>query len=134
MQRHLFVPLVCALAGVAVALPLTMGALRTDAGRRAPESLAEVAEVAVELGLFYRYDGPAAQCCLIISATEMPTTSPPAPRMNNPTHPFWFGTVAIYTRASAMLANYDPACSLVWGTLFVYGDPDLIAKLTGRRP
>jgi hypothetical protein len=133
MQRSLMFAMVCTLSASAVALPVALRALRTDAERRAPESLDEAIEVADTLGLFYRYDGGGASC-LLVSERGLPDPAI-GPRMNNASHPFWIGTVAIYTGAQSMWqANYDPTCSLVWGNLFVYGDPDLIKTLTGRRP
>jgi hypothetical protein len=135
MQRHFFVTMVCMLGAVALALPLSVRALLTNAARRAPESLAEAVEVAEDLGLYHRYDGPSAGArCVVVSEMELPHTPGQNQRMNNPSHPFWIGTVAIYGDARMMLINYNPSCSVVWGTLFVYGDPDLIEKLTGRRP
>jgi hypothetical protein len=134
MQRHFIFALVCTMGASALALPVAVRALVTDAERRAPESLSEAIEVADTVGLFHRNDGIACRenWCLLVSETEMPCGWP---RLNNPSHPFWIGTVAIYSDMQSLLeANYDPACSIVWGRRFVYGDPNLIEKLTGRRP
>ena len=136
MQRHFYFAMVCALSAAALALLLAARVLRSDVERRAPESLAEAIEVADALGLFHRHEGSAlGTWCLVVSERELPCTSFQGPRMNNPRHPFWIGTVAIYDSAHAMVEgnNYDPACSVVWGSRFVYGDPNLIEILTGHR-
>jgi hypothetical protein len=134
MRRHCFFAMICALGAMVLALPLGLRTLLTDAPRRAPASLTEVVEIASELGLFHCYDGAPNSNCLVVSESELSPALWEGPRMNNPSHRFWIGTVAIYADGPNMLCNYDPTCSVVWGTLLVYGDPALIEKLTGRRP
>jgi len=136
MHRHGYFTMICLLGAAAIGLPLSVRALLTDTAARAPESLTETVDVVSELGLYHRFDGPSSgNWCLIVSERALPDSPEQSPRINNPSHPFWIGTVAIYRNGQQRMSyNYDPACSVVWGTLFVYGDPDLIEKLSGHRP
>jgi hypothetical protein len=134
MKRHFVFAMICALGAVVLVPPLARRALLTDTTRRDPKSLSEVVEIADELGLFHCYDGAPYSTCLIISERELCSVHWEGPRMNNPRHDFWIGTVAIYSDAQQMWPSYDPTCSVVWGSMFVYGAPDLIERITGRRP
>jgi hypothetical protein len=131
MQRHLFYATACALGCIAMALLPTVHELLLGAPPQAPKSLADAVEVANDLGLFHRYDGGLGTECLIVSESE---PLPVGHRLNDPSHPSWIGTVAIYGQGERMLWNFDPTCSGVWGSLFLYGDPKLIEKLRNRRP
>jgi hypothetical protein len=134
MQRHIWFATVLTLGAAALALPLACRAPVTDETPCGPKSLDEVVQIAHELKLYHRYVGGPGSCCVVVTAKEPHRVLWEGPRLNNPRHQFWNGTVAIYTLAHQMWGNYDPACSLVWGDLFVYGDPDVIEMLTGRRP
>jgi hypothetical protein len=131
MQRHLFYAMACALGGVAIALLPTMQAHLMEATPGTPKSLAEAVDISDDLGLFHRFEGVPTTRCLLVSENE---PLPDGPRLHNPSHPSWIGTVAIYGDGERMVLNYDPNCSVHWGSLFIYGDPQLIEKLTGHRP
>jgi hypothetical protein len=70
----------------------------------------------------------------VVSAVPLTWEQANSLRTNNPLGSEWVGAVRIYPRWRGMMDNYDPRCSVVWGELFVYGDPQLIEELTGRLP
>jgi hypothetical protein len=131
MQRHFVYAMACMLGCVAIVLLPRVHVLFMGATPQAPKSLAEAVDVINDLGLFHRYDGDSRIGRLLVSERE---PLPDVPRLNNPSHPSWVGTVAIYRNGESMLHNYDPDCSVFWGSHFIYGDPKLIEKLTGHRP
>jgi hypothetical protein len=133
-RQHLryTVPAVAVLAVAAGVWPRS-----AEPGRQpGPRTVDEAAAVAEALGLYWATGdhGGVMRHHLVVS--EMPLTRERVGnlRINDPTHPCWAGTVELCDPWRTMMANYDPACSLVWGELFVYGDPHLISRLTGRSP
>ncbi len=74
----------------------------------------------------------------ILVVSKMPLTREQAAdlRVNSPGHPGWRGVVKIYGNRNGIgpKLNYDPTCSVFWGDLFVYGDPEVIRGLTGKLP
>ena len=104
--------------------------------RSGPQTLAELIAIAEARGLYYgsdqRMDGPIGR--LVISETPVTRNRAGRVRINAPLHPCWINTVAVYFPVGQMMTNYDPQCSVIWGNMFVYGDPALIELLTGLRP
>lgn len=101
-----------------------------------PKTLKEVEELARRLGLYCcgdRADG-SVRNRLVLS--EFPLTPERAHdlRFNQPTSPNWIGTVTVSINPRSYLPSFLPGRSLVWGELFVFGDPELIRKLTRRDP
>jgi hypothetical protein len=99
-----------------------------------PETMQEVVRVAEEKGLYFcsdRRDGEIANR-LVISDRPLTCQRANFVRFNAPDHPCWIGTVALCYPWRNNMANYDPECSAVWGEMFVYGDPEIIRRLTGR--
>ena len=45
----------------------------------------------------------------------------------------WFGTVAVCYPLKSYLPNFDAEFSALWGPMFVFGDPEIIRRLTGRK-
>src|SRR5260370_40233383 len=101
-----------------------------------PQTIHEAGVIAHSKDLYCISDEPGGipRCILVVS--ELPLTREEAGglRMNWPTHPDWRGVVKIYGDRRMVLWNHDQTCSVVWGELFVYGDPAVIQKLTGMLP
>jgi hypothetical protein len=129
MKRHFVFAMICALSAVVLVLSSTCRALLTDTTRRDPRTLAEAAQVAEQLSLFCRVDGVEGGR-LIVSETPL-TQKRCAEARLDPRYSGWRGTIAVYPNWQTMMPMYDPMCSAVWGELFLYGDPRLIAKVTG---
>ena len=122
------------LCGGSLATILPLRALWMDECR--PQTIHEARVIAHSKDLYCISDEPGGipRCILVVS--ELPLTREEAGglRMNWPTHPDWRGVVKIYGDRRMVLWNHDQTCSVVWGELFVYGDPAVIQKLTGMLP
>jgi hypothetical protein len=120
-----------ALAGI-----LPVRALWTAGLQRSPRTIQEAGIIAHAKGLYCVSDERDGIPLHILVVSELPLTQEEAGglRMNRPNHPGWRGVVKIYGDRRMALWNYDPTCSVVWGGVFVYGDPEMILKLTGMLP
>jgi hypothetical protein len=96
----------------------------------------EAREIALSKGFYCISDEPNGISCRILIVSETPLTWHDAAslRMNAPAHPSWQGAAKIQSSRGIAAECYDPTCSVVWGGLFVYGDPEVIRKLTGMLP
>lgn len=115
-------------------LALTAGLLASGLRRPpGPRTLPEAIAVVEARGLYWVSDEPGGIPGARVTVSDRPLTAMQARciRLKDPQHPAWLGTVAIFTNWRANLPNYDPACSAIWGELFVYGDPRVIGDLTG---
>src|SRR5438270_12960703 len=119
-----FLAMSLAVLALVLAGPLSLSARKPPG----PRTAAEVAATAEQLGLYLVPDGTTGGRVIL---AEQPLTLERAATLwlHSPQHPRWIGTVAVYAGWRGMMDNYDPACSAVWGEFFVYGDPDLIARL-----
>jgi hypothetical protein len=102
---------------------------------REPQTIDEAVSLARAMGLYAIHDGgePTTGKNIIVSETPLTWEEAGGVCVSRPINPYWIGKVRIYTGWQAMMPNYDPRCSVVWGELFVYGDPQLVERLTGRR-
>jgi len=99
-----------------------------------PQSLREVAQIAADMGL--HHDSPRRSVVddysLVVSDRPLTWERVNELRFNSPEHPGWRGTVAVCYPADRFMANYDPEFSIVWGKMFVYGDPHIMRRLTNQ--
>jgi hypothetical protein len=124
------------LGGGALAAILLIRALLTDGLQRPPRTIQEAVVIANSKELCCISDEPDGIPHVILVVSETPLTWAEAAslRVNSPKHPGWRGVTKIQGSRSVAAENYDPTCSAVWGSLFVYGDPEVIRKLTGTLP
>lgn len=108
---------------------------RAAAHRGGPATLDEVTAIARRAGLYHRPDGRAGVGIkLIVSAMPLSVDQAGRLRVNDPHYPGWIGTAAVYSNGRSFAECYDPTFSVYWGDCFVYGDPEIIARLTGTAP
>jgi hypothetical protein len=119
-------------AAAVIAFLIAIPSLNGGRVPRGPQTLQEAAAIAEELGLYHRSDKADGTLWDRIIVSEIPLSFERASQVciNDPSRPCLAGTVAIYAGWDKLWPNADPACSAVWGELFVYGDPQLIRKLT----
>jgi hypothetical protein len=134
--RPLLVPLTVVALGVAIQLTVWKSALYSQwAAPDGPRSFVEVIQIATRAGLHHRSqhinEKELRVNCLAVSVRPLSWTDANCLCVNKPDHPCWDGTVAVYGHGH-YVANYDPECSVVWGNMFVYGDRDVIHRLTGK--
>jgi hypothetical protein len=101
-----------------------------------PESLEEAARAAEGLGLFCRsdsFDGSIGSR-LIVSTAPLTHERAGSMGLREPNHRCWLGTVAVYRNWRKMHVERDTAYSALWGDLLVYGDPDLVERLSKATP
>ena len=103
---------------------------------RGPATLEEVVEQADRIGLYSAGDPPggAVGCRLVVSEFPLDAERACDVRMGAQAHPRWIGTVAVCTPSRAYLPNYVAGRTVIWGDLFVIGDPEVIRRLTGLDP
>ena len=96
-----------------------------------PKSLADVAVLAEQKGLYW-VDGrvrlPSNR--IIISTRPLEPEEAAAVNIAVPRK----GMASCYLKLRHMSVHYDPANSIVWGDVFLYGDPAVISALTGISP
>ncbi len=99
-----------------------------------PATLQEVAQLARAAGLEHGPDHRSGVVGHRLVVSDRPVTWQRAGllRMNSPHHPGWAGTVVICCPYRPFLPNFDPDFSVLWGRMFVYGDPEIIRRLTGQ--
>ena len=114
---------------------LSLGLRVPDADRASPRTLVEAATAAEARGLCWRstaQDGSLNAGSIVVSTRPVTWEHTNGIRVNDAKHSCWHETIVIYSSGAQLLMNSDPSVSMVWGELFVYGDPRLIEKLTGR--
>jgi hypothetical protein len=101
-----------------------------------PRTLQEVAAIAERLGLHHRSDVYSGDIQSRLVVADQPTTFEGVNRghFGEPDHPCWRGMVAVCTPCKAYLRYTDPDHGVVWGDVFLYGDPALIRKLIAAHP
>jgi hypothetical protein len=100
-----------------------------------PQSFEEVAKIAKKLGLHCRSDrgNGEAGLRLLISEGPLPRERDHLLRFGSREESEkgrlnWLGVAAVYHPW-----NFDSDLATPWGRFFVYGDPDMIEKLTGLK-
>jgi hypothetical protein len=133
-RRHLL-----PIAGVSAAVLLAFWYSHSP-GRKAPplgpKSLHEAGQIARNLGLHCRSDAldGAVLIRLVISSNPLTYERANELHFGNPGHPCWRDTVAASTPRDAYPYLADDVHGVVWGEVFLYGDPVLIQKLTAAEP
>jgi hypothetical protein len=132
MRQHILI-LFVGLCTTGMILALGLWPLRPDTKRQGPRTLEEAMAAADKLGLYRLADETEGALNRRLVVSESPLTRERAAqlRLNDFRGHRWIGTATIYTGWESMMPNFDPACSAVWGNLFIYGDPDVIRRLTG---
>jgi hypothetical protein len=128
--------------GLLVILSYALGFGRNSAGRHPRtmdeilQTLQEVARVADDLQLHHRSDveNGELRCRLIVSERTVTYQRANDMRIGEPEHPCWKGTVAVCAPLHSYLHYLDANCGVVWGEVFLYGDPALIRMLVAARP
>src|SRR5947209_3967039 len=116
------------LGAAALTLALTARLLPNHEPRRAgPQTLQEALAIVEGRGLHHASDEAGGVPVHHLIVSELPLAPERARLLRlDPTHPCWAGTVSIRDDWRTQMPNYDPACSAVWGELFVFGDPVLV--------
>ncbi len=130
MHRYCLIPF------AVVAVLLLARPLMTRWREPVPRTLAEVATLVERRGLYWAAENSFGLEGNRLVISTLPITVERASNLhvNDPSYSRWHGTLIVDLRFLAMMCNYDPAWSVVWGDLFVYGDPELIEDLTGLHP
>jgi hypothetical protein len=114
---------------------LPFGLRILDRDQASPRTLVEAATAAEARGLYWRSiaeDGSLRTSAIVVSTQPVTWERANSIRVNHPNNPCWHGTIVVYTCGRQLSMNADPSMSMVWGELFLYGDPRVIEKLTGR--
>jgi hypothetical protein len=132
-RRHLV-----ALAGLstAAAVVFTLLCSRSDPRSPGPQNLEDVAQIAGELGLYQRSDDLSGKVTHRLVVSDLPLTFERASelRFGDPAHPCWRGTVEACIPWKMYQSFADPEYGVVWGEIFLFGDPALIRTLLAHRP
>jgi hypothetical protein len=136
MFRRQLLPMIGCVAATTLLLALCHS---LSPGRNAPagpKSLHEAAQIANALGLHHRSDifNGEVTCRLIISTTPLTFERANCMHIGDPDHPCWHGTVAVCAAWKDYRYLADPDHGVVWGEVFLYGDPALIRLLTAAAP
>jgi hypothetical protein len=101
-----------------------------------PVSLQEVRQIASSLGLHHRSDTANGEVTirLVVSASPLMWERANSLHFGCPAHPCWQDTVAVCAPWQKYLFYADPDHGVVWGNVFLYGDPALIRALTAAAP
>lgn len=135
-KNHMFV---LSLAGIALGLLLEVFLLPswqvTAPPPPGPQSLTEVAELAERQGLYARSDRRDGKIMnrLLVSDRPLSFEQTTGLRINEPRHPRWAGVAAVSFPGKFYRGNDDPEFSVYWGETLVYGDREIIRRLTGRQ-
>jgi hypothetical protein len=115
-RNQVLLSVILAMCGLTIPLGMNY-LLKGRPQQREPVTLEEAAERAEQLGLFCLTDSLAGipSGCIVVSETPLTPERVSDSRMNNPNHPCWAGTVAVYHSWRFMKDNYDPTCSVAWG-------------------
>ena len=101
-----------------------------------PRTVHEAVAMAGTLGFFCSSDEPdgVPRNGLVVSDRALTREALAELHMNSPRDPCWIGVARVSGNWRSFMANYDPSCAVIWGELFVYGDPEVIRRLTGMFP
>jgi hypothetical protein len=133
-RRHLL-----PIAAFAAVLMLAFGYSLTP-GRKAPppgpKSLHEAGQIARTLGLHHRSDILTGEVTFRLIISTEPVTFELANGLHfgDINNPCWQNTVAACVPWNAYPYLADPANGVVWGEVFLFGDPALIRTLTTAGP
>jgi hypothetical protein len=136
----IFLALLCLLGAVHSGLRVRSA---PDLAARAQTQLRErerIIALAQSLNLYWVVDSPNPETCrkVIVSDFPIPFERRVLLNVNRSEFERWQGTVAVYVGLARMwAANCDPENperTVVWGDSFVYGDPELIARLQSAVP
>jgi hypothetical protein len=130
IHKRLVVLLVCVHAGL-------LSLIVQGSGRQPPATLEEVRRRALQRGLYCGVDTPNGTLTYRLIVSKRPLTFE---RINNlrfgmPFDPCWNGTVAVSYPARSWAIEYrisEPSRSGRWGTMFLFGDPEVMHTLTGQ--
>jgi hypothetical protein len=97
--------------------------------------LAEVASIATERGLHCRtsdsIDGTLLHR-LIVADRPLTWEQIRDLRANDPHHSCWTGTIAVCSPLHVNVLDRDPKHTMIWGNMLLFGDRNIIRRLTGR--
>ena len=120
-----------------VALLTLAYALRstTQPGSSAPQTVDDMIRIAEELGLHHRSDCQSGSVSDRLVISDQPLTFERANLVwGDLDHPCWTGTVAACTPWRGYTAYCDGEHGVVFGRVFLYGDPALIRRLIAGQP
>jgi hypothetical protein len=101
-----------------------------------PDTLHDVAHRATTLGLYHRSDSESGIVGSRLIVSDHPVTFERAVtlRFGDTKHSCWHGTVAACVPWHCYRSFSDPDHGVVWGKVFLFGDPVLIRALTAASP
>jgi hypothetical protein len=116
---------------LALCVALCYVARREPLQSTGPESLDEVAVIADNLGLHYRSDLKSGEVInrLVMSHYPLTFERANALRVGDSQHPCWQGTVVACHPSRCFKYLTEPDYGVVWGDVFLFGDPELIRQL-----
>jgi hypothetical protein len=96
-----------------------------------PRTLQEVAQIAEKLGLHYCSDRFSGEITgrLVVSDHPIIYERANCVLFGVADHPCWRGTVAASIPSRCFARYHDPEHGVIWGEVFLYGDPALIRTL-----
>jgi hypothetical protein len=109
----------------------------TPPEQEGPHTLAEVVKIVEEHGLYALSDRPDGKLInrVIVADHPMSRRQRCALRFGFPHHPCWHGVVAVSYPWRSYMVHYELEgdSSAIWGKMFLYGDREMIRRLTGRQ-
>jgi hypothetical protein len=129
--RRLMLPLLAAAVGIAVEMAAFCCYLQYQRANAEVLSLAQVARLAEEMGLYARSDRADGVLGghLIVSSRPITFERSAELHFGEPTHRCWFGTIKVSVPWESMEIDQW----VRWKGLLLFGDPEIIQRLTGRK-
>jgi hypothetical protein len=130
-QRH-GLTCIATIAGLLAVAALGYMMTRDNRPRRVgPASLQEVMRIADAAGLYHRSDEAEGRVTIRLIVSEYPVTFDRANMLHfgDTTHSCWTGTVAACLPWRDYIVYKDDEYGVIWGEVFLFGDPQLIRKL-----
>ena len=130
---------ICICIAISAGALVTLAIIRTPGTggwEGTPQTIQQATETADRLGFCRTSD----ECDgvprhgLVVSDRPLTRVQLAELRLTAPQHPGWVGVARVYRDWRSLIGSYDPTCSVVWGELFVFGDPRVIRQLTGKVP